>query len=50
MRIEDAPEDALAIEHRIGEAGPHGYSSPRTMVKNSTRVPATRARISCCRA
>ena len=48
--IEDSPENALAVEHRIGEPGPHGYSSPRTIVKNSTRVAATRARVSCCRA
>ncbi len=41
--LEDAPEDPLAVERRVGEPGQHRQSSPRTKVKNSTRDGATRS-------
>ena len=39
-RLEQAAEGRLGAEHRIGEATRDDHPSPRTSVKNSTRVAA----------
>jgi hypothetical protein len=43
-RLEHGAKDTLAVEDGVGESGVNGQqSSPRTIVRNSTRDDALRA-------